>query len=163
MCMYHRPSPTRVCGSMPTRLNHRDDVARVARHCTGDQAHLSALNPSHRLRRPAALEAYVRALLTPRGSAHQALPADTMGDAPPPADEVDQPLPAVPVSVATQQAIAKLDVQAVHPAADHLACAIRFAGGSDEAVSAALRYRCSVCARLRAPRPAVPRPTPHGE
>ena len=43
-----------------------------------------------------------------------------------------------------------------HPGPQALARAIRLSGGSDEAVSAALSYKCPSCARLREPRPANP-------
>lgn len=42
------------------------------------------------------------------------------------------------------------------PAPEHLARAICLAGGSDEAITTDLRYRCSACARLRAQGPAAP-------
>ena len=43
-----------------------------------------------------------------------------------------------------------------HPGPRSLARAIRLSGGSDEAVSAALSYKCPSCARLREPRPVNP-------
>ena len=43
-----------------------------------------------------------------------------------------------------------------HPGPRALARAIRLSGGSDEAVSAALSYKCSTCARLREPKPVNP-------
>lgn len=159
--MHDRPTPTRVANAVHVRCSHRDDAARLARRCSGDHVHLSAADPGHRLRCKAAYEGLVRAILTPsltpRSAAHQALPADAVGaDAAPPGAAGDV-VPAVPVSPATLHAIAKLHTQTGHPAPDHLARAIRLAGGSDEAVIAALRYRCSVCARLPPPGPSAPR------
>ena len=53
-------------------------------------------------------------------------------------------------------AIQKLHCQTGHPPAEQLARAIRLAGGSDEAVSCALQYRCTVCASQVVPGPALP-------
>ena len=43
-----------------------------------------------------------------------------------------------------------------HPSSRTLARAIKLSGGSDEAVQAALSYRCPVCVRLKEPKPANP-------
>ena len=43
-----------------------------------------------------------------------------------------------------------------HPSSRSLARAIKLSGGSDAAVKAALEFRCSVCTRLKEPKPANP-------
>lgn len=89
----------------------------------GDHAHLAENDRSHRLRWPSAYEGHARALLAlwsqPRP--HQAISAGTTGGVPGDADEGGFAPPAVPVSSATQLAIAKLHTQTGHPAPDHLA------------------------------------------
>ena len=44
--------------------------------------------------------------------------------------------------------VAQLHVSLGHPSNDALARAIRLSGGSDEAIQAALKVRCTVCERL---------------
>ena len=43
-----------------------------------------------------------------------------------------------------------------HPSSRALARSIRLTGGSDEAVAAALAYKCPTCTRLKEPRPVNP-------
>ena len=59
-------------------------------------------------------------------------------------------------SAALRAAIQKLHSQHGHPEPQALARAVRLAGGTDEAVSCALHFRCPVCARLHEPGPALP-------
>ena len=56
--------------------------------------------------------------------------------------------------------VAKLHTNLGHSGPRTLARAVRTAGGSDEAVSVALAYRCPICERLKTPRPSVPAKLP---
>ena len=58
--------------------------------------------------------------------------------------------------IALNTAIRRLHTQTGHPSPEGLARAIRLAGGSDDAVAAALALRCPVCARAAPPGPALP-------
>ena len=49
--------------------------------------------------------------------------------------------------------VAQLHVNLGHPSNDALAKAIRLSGGSDDAIQAALKVRCTVCERLTEPSP----------
>ena len=49
--------------------------------------------------------------------------------------------------------VAQLHVNLGHPSNDALARAIRLSGGSDDAIQAALKVRCTVCERLTEPSP----------
>ena len=49
--------------------------------------------------------------------------------------------------------VAQRHVNLGHPSNDALARAIRLSGGSDDAIQAALKVRCSVCERLTEPSP----------
>ena len=49
--------------------------------------------------------------------------------------------------------VAQLHVHLGHPSNDALARAIRLSGGSDDAIQAAFKVRCTVCARLTEPSP----------
>ena len=57
-----------------------------------------------------------------------------------------------------QKAIAHLHSSMGHPDPQAMARAVRLTGGSARAVAACLRYRCSVCSRLK-----EPKPTPRGK
>ena len=52
--------------------------------------------------------------------------------------------------------VAQLHVNLGHPSDDALVRAIRLSGGSDEAIQAAFKVRCTVCERLTEPSPVLP-------
>ena len=49
--------------------------------------------------------------------------------------------------------VSRLHVNLGHPSNDDLARAIRLSGGSDDAIQAAVKVRCTVCERLTEPSP----------
>ena len=61
-----------------------------------------------------------------------------------------------PSTPALMTAIKTLHSNLGHPSSRALARAIRLTGGSDEAVAAALAYRCPTCVRLKEPKPVNP-------
>ena len=52
-----------------------------------------------------------------------------------------------------RKVVAQLHVDLGHPSNDALARAIRLSGGSEDAIQAALKVRCTVCERLTQPSP----------
>ena len=82
----------------------------------------------------------------------QCCPADVEVPAP---DSVMDALP-VTEGEAIKKAVKTLHTNAGHPSNQHLARAIRLAGGSDAAIHWALNYKCAVCLRLMEPTPSLP-------
>ena len=89
----------------------------------------------------------------PLASPHRQVQQRRAGEAP---IREAHPAEAVPADPRLGAAVRQLHVNLGHPSNVALARCIRLSGGTDEAIQAALRHRCSVCARLAPPASAIP-------